>query len=100
MDSKTLFAKTPPVKLFFIAAMPGAVSMLASALYGLLDGLFVGQFVGSTAFAALWPLGLTGIWLNFAGTALLAAVLSLVILVKMRPQLSRPDSPAPEPQEP
>ena len=52
MDSKTLFAKTPPVKLFFIAAMPGAVSMLASALYGLLDGLFVGQFVGSTAFAA------------------------------------------------
>lgn len=60
--------------------------------------------------AALWPLGLTGIWLNFAGTALLAAVLSLVILVKMRPQLSRPDvpasdspasdSPAPEPQEP
>lgn len=60
--------------------------------------------------AALWPLGLTGIWLNFAGTALLAAVLSLAILVKMRPQLSRPDSPAPdvpvsdiptpEPQEP
>lgn len=53
MGSKTLFAKTPPIKLFFIAAIPGAVSMLASALYGLLDGIFVGQFLNETAFAAL-----------------------------------------------
>lgn len=53
MSSKTLFAKTPPVKLFFIAAIPGAVSMLASALYGLLDGIFVGRILGETAFAAL-----------------------------------------------
>ena len=29
---------------------------------------------------ALWPLGLTGIWLNFAGTSLLAGLLSLIIL--------------------
>ena len=41
--------------------------------------------------SALWPLGLTGIWLNFAGTAVLAAVLSGIILLKLRPQLSRPD---------
>ena len=40
-NSTELFAKTPPVKLFFIAAIPGAVSMLASALYQLLDGIFV-----------------------------------------------------------
>lgn len=38
MNSKNLFANTPPIKLFFIAALPGALSMLASALYGLLDG--------------------------------------------------------------
>ena len=43
----------------------------------------------------LWPLGLTGIWLNFAGTAVLAAVLSGVILLKMHRELSRPESPAP-----
>ena len=43
--------------------------------------------------AVLWPLGLTGIWLNFAGTALLAAVLSAVILIRLRPQLSRDDLP-------
>ena len=45
MESKTLFAKTPPLKLFFIASFPGAVSMLASALYQLLDGMLVDRFL-------------------------------------------------------
>ena len=40
----------------------------------------------------LWPLGLTGIWLNFAGTAVLAAVLSVIILIRLRPELSRADA--------
>lgn len=53
MNAQTLFAKTPPVKLFFLASIPGAVGMLASALYQLIDGIFVGQFLGETAFAAL-----------------------------------------------
>lgn len=53
MNSHTLFTKTPPLKLFFFAAVPGAVSMLASALYQLIDGVFVGRFLGETAFAAL-----------------------------------------------
>lgn len=41
--------------------------------------------------AVLWPLGLTGIWLNFAGTAVFAAALSAVILLKMRRELAQPD---------
>ena len=41
-----------------------------------------------------WPLGLTGIWLNFAGTALLAGILSLIILAKLRKELNQEDSPA------
>ena len=53
MDSTALFSKTPPLKLFFTASLPGAVSMLASALYQTIDGVFVGQFLGATAFAAL-----------------------------------------------
>ena len=32
----------------------------------------------------LWPLGLTGLWLNFAGTSVLAAVLAVVILLRFR----------------
>lgn len=39
----------------------------------------------------LWPLGLTGIWFNFAGTAILAAVLSFIILMKLHRELHRPD---------
>ena len=53
MKSTALFSKTPPLKLFFLASIPGAVSMLASALYQTIDGIFVGQFLGVTAFAAL-----------------------------------------------
>jgi putative MATE family efflux protein len=53
LKSDELFLKTPPLRLFFTAAMPGAISMLASALYQLIDGILVGQFLGDTAFAAL-----------------------------------------------
>lgn len=65
MNSTALFAKTPPLKLFFIASIPGAVSMLASALYQTIDGVFVGQFLGETAFAAL-NLAMPFVIINFA----------------------------------
>ena len=38
----------------------------------------------------LWPLGLTGIWLNFAGTALLAAITAVFILKKHIKSLMAP----------
>ena len=53
MNATALFAKTPPFKLFFLASIPGAISMLASALYQTFDGIFVGHFAGATAFAAI-----------------------------------------------
>lgn len=65
MNSAALFSKTPPLKLFFIASVPGAVSMLASALYQVIDGVFVGQYLGSTAFAAL-NLAMPFVIINFA----------------------------------
>ena len=39
--------------------------------------------------AALWPLGLTGIWLNSTVSAVLAAVLAAVILIRFRRELRR-----------
>lgn len=65
MNSHQLFSKTPPIKLFFIASVPGAVSMLASALYQTIDGVFVGQFLGATAFAAL-NLAMPFVIINFS----------------------------------
>ncbi len=52
-DSKTLFAKTPPIKLFFIAAIPGMISMLAASVYSVMEGMFIGQYLGESAFAAV-----------------------------------------------
>lgn len=40
----------------------------------------------------LWPMGLTGIWLNFAGTSILAAVLSVIVLIKYKKELAQPDA--------
>ena len=65
MNSTVLFSETPPRKLFFLASIPGAISMLASALYQTLDGVFVGQYLGATAFAAL-NLAMPFVIINFA----------------------------------
>ena len=65
MGSAALFSKTPPLKLFFLASIPGAISMLASALYQMLDGIFVGQFLGATAFAAV-NLAMPFVIINFS----------------------------------
>lgn len=64
-DTKTLFTKTPVLKLFFIASIPGAVSMLASALYQLIDGILVGQILGDAPFAAL-NLAMPFVVINFS----------------------------------
>ena len=34
--------------------------------------------------AALWPLGLTGLWLNFAGTSVLAGALAAVVMLRLK----------------
>lgn len=65
MNSHVLFTRTKPVKLFFLASLPGAVGMLASALYQTVDGIFVGRFLGETAFAAL-NLAMPFVIINFA----------------------------------
>lgn len=40
----------------------------------------------------LWPLGLTGIWLNFAGTSMLAGILAAAILLRLRTELIKADT--------
>ena len=65
MDNKTLFSKTNPLKLFFIAAIPGVIGMLASSLYQLMDGIMVGRILGDTPFAAI-NLAMPFVIINFA----------------------------------
>lgn len=63
--SHSLYLNTKPSKLFMKAAIPGGISMLASSLYTVFESIFVGKFLGTTAFAAL-GLALPVVIMNFA----------------------------------
>ena len=82
MNSHTLFAKTPPLRLFLIAALPGSVSMLASALYQLMDGILVGRFLGETPFAAL-NLAMPFVIINFSLADLIGVGSSVPISISL-----------------
>lgn len=82
MSSKNLFADTPPVKLFFIAVIPGIISMLASSLYGLIDGVFVGRILGDTPFAAL-NLAFPFVVINFSLADLIGVGSSVPISISL-----------------
>lgn len=64
-QSQELYLKTKPSKLFMKAAIPGGISMLVSSLYQVFDSIFVGKFLGTTAFAAL-GLAMPLVIINFA----------------------------------
>ena len=82
MDQKTLFLNTSPTRLFVKAALPGSVGMLASSLYQLLDGIFVGQLLGGEAFAAI-NLAMPLVIINFAISDLIGVGSSVPISVRL-----------------
>lgn len=63
--SNRLYAEMPPVRLFFHAAIPGVISMFAMSIYSIIEGVFIGQFVGGDAFAAM-NLAMPLVMINFA----------------------------------
>lgn len=65
MNNQNLYLKTKPSKLFMKAAIPGSISMLVSSLFTVFDSMFVGKFIGTTAFAAL-GLAMPFVIINFA----------------------------------
>lgn len=65
MDSRALYLDTKPGRLFLKTAVPGGISMLASSMYQIFDSIFVGKYIGTTAFAAL-GLAFPLIIINFA----------------------------------
>ena len=61
------------------SAIPGILMMLVESIYSVVDGLFVSNFVGTTAFAALnviWPpvmlIGAIGLMVGTGGSALVS----------------------------
>ena len=53
IDHDKLFTQTSLYKMLLIVVVPGAISMLTSALYDIIDGILVGNALGETAFAAI-----------------------------------------------
>lgn len=77
-----LYGQKRPISIFLIAAIPGAISMLASSLYQTLDGMFVGQGLGSTAFAAI-NLAMPFVIINFAVADLIGVGSSVPISISL-----------------
>ena len=88
MEHKELFLKTNAWRLFFIAAIPGAISMLASSLYGLFDGIFIGNILGDTAFAAI-NIAFPFVIINFALSDLVAVGSAVPISIALGRQDER-----------
>ena len=82
MDYKTLFSQTPPTQLFFKAAIPGSIGMLASALYQVADGIFISRFLGDTAFAG-FNLAMPLVIINFALADLIGLGSAVPISIKL-----------------
>lgn len=82
MNSYDLYVKTPPLKLFLLVSVPGSISMLAGSLWGLFDGIFVGQLLGETAFAAL-NLAFPLVFINFSLADLIGVGSSVPISIAL-----------------
>lgn len=82
MNTHTLFATVSPRKLFLMASIPGAIGMLASALYQLIDGMLVGRILGETAFAAI-NLAMPFVIINFALADLIGVGSSVPISINL-----------------
>lgn len=88
MNHSDLYAKTAPSRLFWMIAIPGAVSMTASSLWGLFDGIFVGKFLGEAAFAAL-NLAFPFVLINFSLADLVGVGAAVHIAILLGQQKNR-----------
>ena len=81
-NAEKLFIGTKPVHLFFKAAIPGALGMLASSLYYLLEGILVGRVLGPEPFAAL-NLAMPFVIINFAVSDMIGVGSSVPIAISL-----------------
>lgn len=65
MDTKTMYATMTPLKLFFVVALPGMISMFAMSIYSIIEGIFIGQKLGELALAAI-NIGIPMVMVNFS----------------------------------
>ena len=77
-----MYATMNPWRLFFVVALPGMVSMFAMSVYSVFEGMFIGQFLGEGAFAAIniaFPL----VMINFSLADLIGVGASVPISIAL-----------------
>ncbi len=82
MVDTTFFEKASIRKLFFKIAIPGAIGMLFSAVYVIIDGFFVSYYLGQTAFSAVnivWPF----IYIMFAFSDMVGVGSSVIMSIRL-----------------
>lgn len=53
IKAEAMYSTMTPWKLFFVVALPGMISMFAMSVYSIIEGIFIGQRLGESAFAAV-----------------------------------------------
>lgn len=82
MQSNQFFATAKPSKLFLRVAIPGMISMLAAAIYSVVEGGFIGQYLGEGAFAAV-NLAMPFVMINFSLADLIGVGSSVPISIAL-----------------
>ena len=83
MGALQIFSLTYIVRWFSFAAQSYMLAVEKS-LYAACISVCTALVFPVLLILALYPLGLTGLWMNFPGTAVLAAVLAAWVLLRFR----------------
>lgn len=81
-DTEAMYATMNPWKLFFIVALPGMVSMFAMSVYSIIEGAFIGQKLGESAFAAV-NIAMPLVMINFSLADLIGVGASIPISIAL-----------------
>lgn len=82
MKENSIFKTLSPTKLFFVCAVPNVISMVVMSLYTIIDGIFVGRYMGADALAAI-NIVMPGVMITFALANLIAVGSSVQIAIKL-----------------
>lgn len=79
-DTETMYATMKPWRLFLTIALPGMISMFAMSIYSTIEGVFIGQRLGESAFAAV-NIAMPLVMINFSLADLIGVGASVPISI-------------------
>ena len=86
--AEIMYTQMNPWKLFFVAALPGMVSMFAMSIYSIIEGIFIGHKLGESAFAAI-NIAMPLVMINFSLADLIGVGASAPISIALGQQDKR-----------